>query len=173
MRKGRIYSEVRKKIILRITIVLFSLLMIATFVAIVLISCKKEEVNILSAEGAIVWRVVYVNPEVKSPDYVYNILESDVKYGQIPYEFGTAFIELPKIYTDSSSAITRFYQLYSESNLVWQAYPYCLIEDWDKFEEDDEGKSKGYLLSERSSLIDTWLICHKFGLIDSAGHYID
>ena len=170
MRQGRIYLEKRKKVILGIKIVLSSLLMIATFVAILLTSCKKKEVNILSAEGAIVWKVVYVNPEVKSPDYVYNILESDVKYGQIPYEFSTAYLELPRIYTDSSSAIARFYQLYSESNLVYEAYPYCLVEDWYKL--DDEGE-EGYLLTERSSIIDTWLVCHKFGLIDSAGHYID
>jgi len=170
MKKGRIYKARRKRVILRIKIVFFSLLMIATFVAIVLTSCKKEEVNILSAEGAIVWKVGYVNSELRLQDYTYNTSGRGGKYGQIPYEFGTAYIELPRIYTDSSSAIIRFHQLHSESNLVYEAYPYCLVEDWYKL--DDEGE-EGYLLSERSSLIDTWLVCHKFGLIDSAGHYID
>ena len=170
MRKGRIYSEVRKKAILRAKITVFVLLMVATFVAIVLTSYKKEEVNIISAEGAVIWKVGYVESELKLQDYIYNTSEKGGKYGQIPYEFSTAYLELPRIYTDSSSAIARFHQLYSESNLVYEAYPYCLVEHWYKL--DDEGE-EGYLLSERSSLIDTWLVCHKFGLIDSTGHYID
>ena len=116
----------------------------------------------------VVWKVGYVDPEHKLQDYVYSTSEKGCRCGQQPYAFSSAYLELPGSFKDSSLAIERFHELYSKSNLVHEAYPYCLVKDWEEL--DDKGED-GYLLTDRTQWIDTWLVCHRFGLIDSLGHY--
>ena len=164
MKKGRIYSEKRKKAILGIKIVFFSVLMVTTFVAILFTSCTKKK-----QPKTIIWKVSYVDTTIKLQDYVYSTFEGSCKCEQQPYHFNTAYLEIPIMYKDSSRAVSRFYELYSNSSLIYEAYPYCEVADW----EDLNKKENGSLLTVRNQWADTWLICHQFGLIDSTGNYIN
>jgi len=164
MKKGRIYSEKRKKAILGIKIAFFSVLMIATFVAILFISCTEKE-----QPKAIIWKVSYVDTTIKLKDYIYSTSEGSCRCGYQAYHFDTEYLEIPTMYKDSSRAVSRFYELYSKSNLIYEAYPYCEVADW----EDLNKKENGSLLTVRNHLADTWLICLQFGLVDSTGNYIN
>jgi hypothetical protein len=126
---------------------------------------SKDEKN----TGNIIWRVSYINTNLKKQDYIHSTTENGCRCSYMPYEFGSDFYELHlDSVIDSTSAINRFYDFKDEETyVVYQAYPYCKVEDWGAPEDWADRK----LITARGHLIDTWAMCLKFGLIDSAGHY--
>ncbi len=141
----------------------FNPITVLVFVIIGASGCTKPEKN------NIVWRVSYINTNLKMQDYIHSTTEKGCKCRYMPYAFGSDFYELPDSAMDSVGAVNKFYEFKDkETYVVYQAYPYCKIEEWYPIEDWEERK----LITVRSEIVDTWTICQKFGLIDSAGHYI-
>ena len=119
-------------------------------------------------DTGIIWRVAYINTNLKLQDYVHSTSEKGCKCKYQPYEFNSGFYGLPDSTADSLAAINRFYEFKDRATyVVYEAYPYCKEEDWYPIENWRDRKK----ITVRSDLVDTWALCQKLGLIDSEGHY--
>ena len=113
----------------------FNPITVLIFVLIGASGCSKPEQN------TIVWRVAYINTDLKLQDYVHNTSENGCKCRHQPYAFGSDFYEMPYSLKDSTRVIDKFYDFKDkESYIVYEAYPYCKQEDWVPVESWEDRK---------------------------------
>jgi|3_EtaG_2_1085321.scaffolds.fasta_scaffold79998_3 hypothetical protein len=147
----------------------FNPITLVIFVLIGASGCSRDYANVATDEG-VIWRVAYIDMNLKMEDYIHSTSENGCKCAHMPYMFSSDYLEIPISIIDSSAAIKRFYDFKDkETYVVYEAYPYCKTKDWEVVKDSDDRK----LLTVRSTLVDTWSMCQKFGLIDSKGHYIN
>lgn len=147
----------------------FNPITLLIFILIGASGCSRDYTN-QSGDDGVIWRVAYINTNLKMQDYIHSTTESGCRCGHMPYMFSSDYLEIPKSTIDSSTAIERFYDFKDkETYIVYEAYPYCKTKDWEVVKDSDDRK----LLTVRSTLVDTWSMCQRFGLINNIGHYIN
>tara|TARA_R100000789_G_C2981231_1_gene143527 strand:+ start:356 stop:913 length:558 start_codon:yes stop_codon:yes gene_type:complete len=131
---------------------------------------KCTSINSLRSNDNIIWRVSYIDTDAKIEDYIHSTSKNGCKCSYQPYEFRQEYFEMVNLADDSVAVVDRFRKSYPKtSNVVYEVYPYCKVKDWATVETFDDND----LLTIRNTLIDTWIMCQRFGLIDTKGHYIN
>ena len=126
----------------------------------------KEDVN---SNHNIIWRIGYLDTDDKVEDYIHSESENGCRCTLQPYEFDNQYFEMMSPADDSVAAVNKFRKLFSKTSyIVYEAYPYCKAKDW-ATQETFEEKNR---ITKRKTVIDTWAVCQRLGLIDSEGHYV-
>ena len=148
-------------------ITILTLVLTGAAISLHLYSKDEKDTGDEKETSDIIWRVAYINTNLKMQDYIHSTTENGCRCGHMPYMFSSKYLEMPRSAIDSSAAIKRFYDFKDkETYVVYEAYPYCKTEDWKAADVEDDK-----LLTIRSTMVDTWSMCQRFGLIDSVGHY--
>jgi hypothetical protein len=132
-------------------------------------SQKDLDKDDVSSNHNIIWRIGYIDTENRLEDYIHSTSKNGCKCSYRPFEFDNQYFEMMDPADDSVAAVNKFRGVFPKASyLVYEAYPYCKVKDW-ATQETFEEKNR---ITKRETLIDTWAVCQRLGLIDSEGHYI-